>query len=105
MMTETSLLTLSPGLAEMNMYDGELRDLPGGSVSDASVLYERMLSILARRGFEKPGWFTPVEFATHLPVEENRKVVAFTEVYNSIRFGGQVSATAQLAGLLQEFEK
>ena len=77
----------------------------GGSPSDASVLYERMLNILARRGFQKPGWFTPVEFARHLPPEENRKVVEFTEVYNSIRFGGEIGATAQLAGLLREFEQ
>lgn len=77
----------------------------GGSPSDASVLYGRMLELLSRRGFQKPGWFTPAEFAKHLPPEENRKVVAFTEVYNSIRFGGEVSATARLAGLLQEFEK
>ena len=45
----------------------------GGSPSDASVLYERMLDILARRGFQKPGWFTPAEFAMHLPPEENRR--------------------------------
>ena len=32
-MIEISLLTLSAGRDEMNIY-GELRDLPGGSVSD-----------------------------------------------------------------------
>jgi protein-glutamine gamma-glutamyltransferase len=73
----------------------------GGSVSDASVLYERLLEILERRGFEKPEWFTPAEFARHV---KNSQVLEFTEVYNSIRFGGDVSATARLAGMLQEFE-
>ena len=77
---------------------------PADRASDASILYERMLEILARRGFEKPGWFTPAEFARHLPAEENRRVAEFTEVYNSIRFGGDLSATTRLAGLLQEFE-
>jgi len=77
----------------------------GGSPSDASVLYKRLLDILHRRGFEKPEWFTPSEFAGHLPPEENRRVVEFTEVYNSIRFGGNASAMARLAGLLQEFEE
>jgi hypothetical protein len=77
----------------------------GGSTSDASLLYQRMLDLLARRGFQKPPWFTPAEFARHLPVEENRRVTAITEVYNSIRFGGNGAATAQLAQLLQDFER
>jgi hypothetical protein len=77
----------------------------GGSPSDAAILYERMLEILARRGFRKPPWFTPVEFARHLPVDENLRVAEFTEVYNSIRFGGDRSATSRLAQLLQELER
>jgi hypothetical protein len=77
----------------------------GGSPSDASLLYARLLEMLARRGFEKPSWFTPLEFARHLPTRENEKVIEFTEVYNAIRFGGDWSATSKLAGLLQEFER
>jgi hypothetical protein len=76
----------------------------GGSPSDASVLYERMLEVLARRGFHKPSWFTPSEFARHLPVSETG-VAEFTEVYNSVRFGGDRSGTSRLAQLLQEFER
>lgn len=77
----------------------------GGSPSDASVLYERMLEVLARRGFRKPPWFTPAEFARHLPLEENIPVAEFTDVYNSIRFGGDRSATLRLAEMLQELER
>jgi protein-glutamine gamma-glutamyltransferase len=77
----------------------------GGSPSDAGILYERMLDILARRGFQKPPWFTPTEFARHLPVEENARVAEFTEVYNSVRFGGDRSASLRLAELLQKFER
>jgi hypothetical protein len=77
----------------------------GGSSSDAGVLYERMLEMLARRGFKKPDWFTPIEFARHLPMEEGARVMEFTEVYNSIRFGGEISATSKLAAMLQEFER
>jgi hypothetical protein len=77
----------------------------GGSPSDAGILYERMLDVLARRGFQKPPWFTPIEFARHLPGREHAKVVEFTEVYNSARFGGDQSATSRLAKLLQEFER
>ena len=73
--------------------------------SDASLLYQRMLDVLARRGFQKPAWFTPAEFAKHLPIEENVRVTAITDVYNSIRFGGDAGATPQLARLLQDFER
>ena len=76
-----------------------------GTASDAGMLYQRMLEILARRGFQKPAWFTPAEFARHLPAGENLPVTEFTEVYNSIRFGGNVGAAARLATLLQEFER
>ena len=37
------------------------------SVADATVLYLRMLRILKRRGYQKPPWFTPAEFAASLP--------------------------------------
>lgn len=77
----------------------------GGSPSDAGILYERMLGVLARRGFRKPPWFTPIEFARHLPAEENAQVAEFTEVYNSARFGGDRSAASRLAELLQQLER
>jgi transglutaminase-like putative cysteine protease len=77
----------------------------GGSPSDAGLLYERMLGTLARRGFQKPAWFTPIEFARHLPDDESHRVTEFTDVYNAIRFGGDTSATMRLASLLQEFER
>lgn len=74
----------------------------GGSVRDASILYERMLDVLARRGFHKPDWFTPNEFARHLPPGENPKVTEFTEAYNAIRFGGDASGATRLAQLLDQ---
>lgn len=77
----------------------------GGSPSDAGILYERMLEVLAGRGFQKPPWFTPMEFARHLPAGENVRVAAFTDVYNAIRFGGDLSAASRLAGMLQDFER
>ena len=33
------------------------------TVEDATLLYERMLDLLKRRGYQKPAWFTPREFA------------------------------------------
>jgi protein-glutamine gamma-glutamyltransferase len=76
----------------------------GGSASDAAVLYRRMLELLARRGFEKPGSLTPAEFAQGLPGEEQRLAIEFTSIYNSMRFGGDRAGAARLAGMLREFE-
>jgi hypothetical protein len=74
----------------------------GGQPSDATLLYRHMLDLLERRGFEKPVWFTPREFARHLPAAENEQVTRFTALYNSARFGGAASGTEQMAALLQE---
>src|SRR6266403_3435066 len=38
--------------------------------SDATLLYSRMLRVLAKRGMHKPPWLTPGEFARVLPVSE-----------------------------------
>ena len=34
---------------------------------DATLLYRQMLAIVKRRGYQKPAWFTPAEFAASLP--------------------------------------
>ena len=34
-----------------------------GDPSDATILYQQMLELLAKRGIQKPPWFTPLEFA------------------------------------------
>ena len=38
--------------------------------SDATLLYQRMLKVLKRRGIEKPAWLTPCEFARVLQEPE-----------------------------------
>ncbi|HYP13083.1 MAG TPA: DUF3488 and transglutaminase-like domain-containing protein, partial [Bryobacteraceae bacterium] len=47
----------------------QVRRLKKGNIapSDAALLYARMLEILRRRGYEKPAWLTPAEFARILP--------------------------------------
>ena len=76
------------------------------NVGDATVLYERMLHILKRRGFEKPAWFTPVEFAGSLPRGAMAAVVGeFTTAYNDLRFGGRTGDAPRLSLLLDELEK
>jgi hypothetical protein len=76
------------------------------SVADATLLYHRMLKLLKRRGYQKPEWFTPYEFACSLPPSEvGMLVLQFTSAYNALRFGGQADAAPQLSALLEELER
>ena len=76
------------------------------SVADATLLYQRMLQILRRRGFHKPPWFTPAEFAASLPhTQLGDSVGEFTATYNALRFGGHVEAASRLSILLDQLER
>jgi hypothetical protein len=73
---------------------------------DATVLYQRMLHVLKRQGFQKPAWFTPVEFAESLPRGAMAAAVAeFTAAYNDLRFGGRTGSAPRLSLLLDELER
>ena len=73
--------------------------------SDATVLYERMLHLLERRGFQKPPWLTPAEFARVLPSSETSLLVEdLTAAYNEVRFGGRRDAAPRMVWLLQRLE-
>jgi hypothetical protein len=75
------------------------------SVGDATLLYERMLRILKRRGFQKPAWFTPAEFANSLPPGPVGAAVGeFTVAYNAMRFGGQTGVAPRLSLLLDTLD-
>ncbi len=74
--------------------------------SDATLLYNRMLNLLKRRGHSKPAWFTPGEFVRTLPPSEAAELVArFTSAYHDLRFGGRPDAAAQMIGLLGQLER
>ncbi len=76
------------------------------SVADATLLYKRMLHLLKRRGYEKPVWFTPAEFAASLPrTELSASVDEFTTTYNALRFGGHTDAASRLSLLLDRMEQ
>jgi transglutaminase-like putative cysteine protease len=76
------------------------------SVADATLLYQRMLHILKRRGYQKPPWFTPSEFAASLPrTELGNSVGEFTATYNALRFGGHAEAAPRLSVLLDRMER
>ncbi len=76
------------------------------SVADATLLYERMLHLLKRRGYQKPAWFTPAEFASSLaPAPLRMAVDEFTATYNALRFGGRTEVAPRLSLLLDELER
>jgi transglutaminase-like putative cysteine protease len=69
--------------------------------SDATLLYGRMLKVLRKRGFEKPAWVTPAEFARQAPAP----VDEFTYAYNELRYGGNRAVAARMVTLLEELEQ
>jgi len=74
-------------------------------VSDASLLYARMLEILRRRGFEKPAWLTPAEFARILPPSPMAAAVSnITTLYNDLRYAQKTDAGVRMIELLKELE-
>jgi hypothetical protein len=73
--------------------------------SDATLLYERMLRALERRGLQKPPWLTPAEFARVLPSSELAMLVEdLTGAYNQFRFGGRRDAAPRMVRLLRRIE-
>ena len=76
-----------------------------GQASDATLLYQRMLKALRRRGIEKPAWLTPCEFARVLQEPELSLLVEdFTSAYNELRFGGNAEAAGRIFVLLERLE-
>lgn len=76
-----------------------------GHPSDATLLYQRMLKALRRRGIEKPAWLTPCEFARVLQEPELSLLVEdFTSAYNELRFGGNPEAAGRIFVLLERLE-
>ena len=76
------------------------------TVADATLLYERMFHLLRRRGYQKPAWFTPSEFAATLPPTQlGIAVTEFTVQYNALRFGRRTEVAPRLSTLLDELER
>jgi hypothetical protein len=73
--------------------------------SDATMLYQRMLQLLRKRGIEKPAWVTPFEFARVLQEPSIAVlVVDLTAAYNELRFGGNREAASRIVTLLERLE-
>ena len=76
------------------------------TAGDATLLYQRMLDLLKRRGYQKPAWFTPAEFAKSLPPSQlGTAVTEFTVKYNALRFGRRTEVAPRLSTLLDELER
>lgn len=72
---------------------------------DATLIYRRMLDVLGGRGFEKPAWVTPWEFAGMVEeTPEGPAVRELTEAYHAVRFGGDVAGARRMVELLAAIE-
>jgi transglutaminase-like putative cysteine protease len=75
-------------------------------MADATVLYRRMLEVVERFGYQRPPWFTPVEFAASLPHGPLGQAVSqFTDSYNALRFGGSSEAAPLLSSRLDDISR
>lgn len=99
---------LGPALASRIRNYRETARIARGQVtiSDAALLYARMLRILRRSGLEKPPWLTPAEFARIVPesLPWADLVRRITAAYNDLRFAGRAEAGVRMVQLLQELE-
>jgi hypothetical protein len=79
----------------------QVRRIRGGRAKpgDAAILYEHMLRVMKKRGYQKPAWFTPREFAATV---RQGALDEFTESYNALRYGGDTSAAERMKRILQE---
>ncbi len=76
------------------------------TAADATLLYRRMLALVERRGYHKPPWFTPAEFAASLPAGPLAAAVAeFTATYNALRFGRRMPDHPRISTLLEELAR
>ncbi|MEJ7606898.1 MAG: DUF3488 and transglutaminase-like domain-containing protein [Bryobacteraceae bacterium] len=100
-------IAFGPGLWRQFQSLRDVRRLEKGRVhaSDASVLYARMLELLRRRGFDKPAWLTPAEFARVLPPSPASIVVEqLTSAYQELRYAGRPEAGLEMMRLLKVLE-
>ena len=78
----------------------------GGQRSDATILYQRALKALSRRGLLKQRWIPAGEFANSLGSSELARLVKeITTLYNRLRFGGDPTAAARMFELVAQLEK
>ena len=101
------LIWLGPWMARTARTRHRVRGIQQGDVraGDATLLYQRMLRLLHRRGIEKPAWLTPFEFAALVREPDLAVLVEdATRAYNDLRYGGEAAAAQRMVNLLDELE-
>lgn len=86
----------------------QARKIGGGlsDPSDATILYQQMLALLAKRGVQKPAWYTPVEFARVVKTPQMAPLVEeATAAYNELRFGGRRDAAPRMLRVLDQIRQ
>jgi len=86
----------------------QARKIGGGlsDPSDATILYRQMLDLLAKRGVEKPAWYTPVEFARVVKTPQMAPLVEeATAAYNELRYGGRREAAPRMLRVLEQIRQ
>jgi hypothetical protein len=73
---------------------------------EAAFTYCRFLKAAERKGFRKPAWQTPREFALSLAgTSVGAGALEFTRLYNALRFGGAPVPVDHLRRLLDEIRR
>lgn len=72
---------------------------------DATIVYVRMLEFLRQKGYEKPSWVTPEEFADMLrDTPYAQPVSELTSLYYQVRFGTHHAMGPRLFSMLETLE-
>ena len=71
---------------------------------DATLLYQRLLRVFARRGIRRAPAQTPNEFAESVPEPARPLVRDFTRLYLETRFGRLTAAIPQMTALLTQIQ-
>jgi transglutaminase-like putative cysteine protease len=72
---------------------------------DATLFYTRMLRMMKRRGYQKPPWLTPQEFAASIPPAAGEDLDRFTAAYYALRFGGDRAASRDMSEALERLSR
>ncbi len=86
----------------------QARKIGGGlsEPSDATILYQQMLELLAKRGVQKPAWYTPLEFARVVKTPQMAPLVEeATAAYNELRYGGRRDAAPRMLRVLEQIRQ
>ena len=102
-----SLLVLFPKLLHGFRQWRQTKRFRKGAIGqgDATKLYLRLETILAKQGFQRSGDMTPIEFSEVLPLPICNRVRRATENYNRLRFGQDTGAGLELLSQLEELER